>query len=67
MMISMVEKKLLLRGCPVMVVRAEAKTEVAYYGETKSDDEFGGTEVAIERAVILVGAEAKTEVPYYVW
>ena len=47
-----------------VLVGAEAKTEVAYYGQTKSEDEFAGKEVAATSAVI-VGAEAKTEVAYY--
>ena len=52
----------------VLVGGAEAKTEVYYYGQTKSDDEpagkEGGKEVDAMREV-TVGAEAKPEVDYY--
>ena len=50
----------------VIFVRAEAKTEVAYYGLTTSYDKSSGKEVVVERAVVFVGIQAKTEVAYYV-
>ncbi len=52
-MMSLVEKKLLLRG-QFLWVLIEATTEVAYYGLTKSDiHESGGQEVAIDRGGLV--------------